>query len=222
MEMPLLPLRAVLFPQMALRLQITEQPHLEIVQRCMDADRTFGIVLARSEGASGDIEPYRVGTSAYIIDVTEKPNGRTIILVLGQRRFRLVDFRPGQNFPTGRVEWLPDPGEDAGADVSAVTELLQRYLESVLAQIASVRLSLSDAEIPQDPEELSYAVAALLPLALPEKQRLLELPGPAARLQEEVPLLQQQIEEERGTQDPRGIVRSLGKSDVEWLSRWRN
>ncbi|HHX40342.1 MAG TPA: LON peptidase substrate-binding domain-containing protein [Armatimonadetes bacterium] len=222
MELPILPLHIVLFPQMVLRLLVTEPPHLEMVQRCMDGDRTLGIVLARPGQTLDDIELCRVGTSAYIADLTEEGDGRTLLLVFGQRRFRLLDYRDGEHFVTGRIEWLPEAGGDASVGVSVVTELLHCYLADILGHFGPAHLFPGDVDIPQEATELSYVVAMLLPLALSEKQRLLELPGPAARLEAEVPLLRQQIEADRLGERRQGIARSLGKQDAEWMAQWRN
>ncbi|HOJ19961.1 MAG TPA: LON peptidase substrate-binding domain-containing protein [Armatimonadota bacterium] len=222
MELPILPLHTVLFPQMVLRLLVTEPPHLEMVQRCMDGDRTLGIVLARPGKTLDDIELCRVGTSAYIADLTEQGDGRTLLLVFGQRRFRLLDYRDGEYFVTGNVEWLPETGEDASVGVSVVTELLQCYLADILKPLGLAHPFPGEVEIPQEATELSYVVAMLLPLALSEKQRLLELPGPAARLEAEVPLLRQQIEADRQGGRWRSIARPLGKQDAEWMAQWRN
>jgi len=80
-----------------------------------------------------------------------------------------------------------------------------------------------DAGFPEDPEELSYAVAALLPLRPVEKQRLLEMPTAGDRLREEAALLREQVQGGcRGEGSHRWLMRPVGKPDVEWLRRWTN
>ena len=58
LDLPLLPLNAVLFPEMPLQLHIFEQRYRQMVQECLDNDAMFGIVLLRRgrEVGSKDVD----------------------------------------------------------------------------------------------------------------------------------------------------------------------
>ena len=58
MEMPLFPLNVVLFPGMALPLHIFEPRYREMINRCLDENLAFGVVLIK-EGpeVGGDALP---------------------------------------------------------------------------------------------------------------------------------------------------------------------
>ena len=47
MEMPLFPLNVVLFPGMALPLHIFEARYREMINRCLDENLAFGVVLIK-------------------------------------------------------------------------------------------------------------------------------------------------------------------------------
>ena len=76
MEMPLFPLNVVLFPGMALPLHIFEPRYREMINRCLDENLAFGVVLIK-EGpeVGGDALPRRVGTAARIVKVDRQPDG---------------------------------------------------------------------------------------------------------------------------------------------------
>ena len=57
-EIPLFPLKTVLFPGGPLRLRIFEPRYLDMVARCARADNRFGVVAIRSGGEVGDAEMF--------------------------------------------------------------------------------------------------------------------------------------------------------------------
>jgi hypothetical protein len=83
------------------------------------------------------------------------------------------------------VEFVPE--EDGDGDVNAlgmrVTHGFARYRE---------RLGVEVTELPDQPQVISYLVAAAVVLDLPERQGLLEQPTTSDRLRAEIALLRQE------------------------------
>lgn len=191
-EMPLFPLNVVLFPGMQLPLHIFEPRYRLMINRCLEADRTFGVALIveGEEGKSGTL-PAPTGCSCEIMETVPFPDGRMNLLALGRRRFRILEMRDVDDYLIGEIEWLDDEPTDIDANEQArkVQDLLRRYLTSLTHNTALVNMTLEDLQIPDDPYALSMWVAALLALPNEQKQHLLGLTSTTTRLEVEHALL---------------------------------
>ena len=69
LEIPLFPLRTVLFPDGLLPLRIFEQRYLAMVRECARSESAFGVCLiVEGEEAISPVRIAPVGTLAYIVD----------------------------------------------------------------------------------------------------------------------------------------------------------
>ena len=98
MEIPLFPLRTVLFPGMALPLRIFEERYKVMMRELLAGDRRFGVLLIKEgQEIGGGALPFEVGTTAFIEQWEELQGGRYVLNAKGERRFRLgrmLDTRP--------------------------------------------------------------------------------------------------------------------------------
>lgn len=196
-DVPLFPLRTVLFPGMILPLQIFEERYKTMIGRCLDEDIPFGVVLIRrGSEVGGASEPFDVGTLARIAEVEREPDGRYRLNAVGTRRFRIEALRHDQPYLVGDVQLLdaePDSSGEAAAarDIAeTVTTLFGEYfrLSLTLAGQWQERIAL-----PGDPAALADFAAARLVAPASLKQRILEAPTVAARLELEVAVLSEAI-----------------------------
>lgn len=132
-RVPLFPLSQVLFPNMILPLYIFEPRYQLMINRCIDQDVPFGVVLIRhGREVGGPAVPYEVGTMARITDVERLPGGRLQVTTVGVNRFRLEAVSYNEPYLTGDIEFL-DEGEveDRRAQglVFRVAALFSRYVE---------------------------------------------------------------------------------------------
>lgn len=182
-ELPLFPLDLVLFPYMPQHLHIFEERYKEMVNRCVRESLPFGIVLATSiDGETGDTQTEAVGCTARIARVERLPEGRMNIEVIGEERFRILDTHEQLTYRVGLTEPFADDPSDAALVVplaDEVQKLLRDYLTRTLALHGQ---SVSDFELPDEPEQLSYTAAWVLPIENVEKQALLTATDTAARL----------------------------------------
>src|SRR3972149_2341330 len=91
-DFPLFPLNTVLFPQARLPLYIFEDRYREMINRCLDEDLAFGVLLIK-EGSEvgGAAVPHSIGAAARIVDVARAEDGRMNIGVIGVTRFKLLE-----------------------------------------------------------------------------------------------------------------------------------
>ena len=133
-ELPLFPLRTVLFPDGLLELRIFEARYLDLMSRSLRERTPFGVVALRAgseaRSAAGDdaVRLYDVGTLAELIDVDSAEAGILLVRCRGGERFKLGDARQERDglwvAPTEPV--APDARvEPAAAHADAVQALVE-------------------------------------------------------------------------------------------------
>ena len=195
--LPLFPLTTVLFPEMLLPLHIFEPRYRLLVRRCMDEDRPFGVVLIRTgQEVGATAEPHAVGTEAKIMAFSPLSDGRSYIVVRGTRRFSVENASAdAEPYLVGRVRFLEEREGDGAAERAAVAiEAYGQYLVAVMAVTDDARgdRAIVDELATVPARDASYRIAASLAVDATERQRLLELPTDAERLDAEKNLLERE------------------------------
>lgn len=195
--LPLFPLTTVLFPEMLLPLHIFEPRYRLLVRRCMDDDRPFGVVLIRSgQEVGASAEPHAIGTEAKIMAFSPLSDGRSYIVVRGIRRFVVEQAIPdAAPYLVGRVRHIDErEGEGARGRAAVAIEAYGQYLVAVMAVTEDARgdRAIVDELATVSPREAAYRIAASLAVDATERQRLLELPSDADRLEAEKNLLERE------------------------------
>lgn len=177
MEMPLFPLNTVVFPGWPMPLHIFEPRYLRMIRFCVKEKSPFGILLIKQGKAEGDtaVVPHNIGCTVEINQLEELEDGRLLIMVVGQARFRLLTLRRRQPYLVGTVEPLPYLPEERMLLKTAVSELhplVLNYLTMLTSLADNIRFD--PTQIPTEPEALSHMAASLLQAPLKTKQSLLE------------------------------------------------
>jgi len=169
-ELGLFPLPLVLLPTEQMPLHIFEDRYKELIDECVDEDRSFGLLFADGEGTN------EFGTSALVVEVlTRFEDGRMNILVEGGERFRVETLTSGRSFQTAVTSPLLD--EDDPAAEEAIDHALELF--GRLKEVTG-----SDVEVPlADSPQLSYALAARVELDPEVKQALLQATSERDRLE---------------------------------------
>lgn len=173
-NLPLFPLRTVLFPGMPLALHIFEDRYKEMIRRCIEYSSPFGVVLIKDGDEVGPAaEPYPIGCTARVVEVEPLPEGRMNLVAMGGERFRVDKLRHDRTYLCGDAVLLPLPEGDArhaAACAATLRPLLTDYL-GVLAEATGNDFDLD--RIALDPAELAHMAAFLLQAPPEQKQRLL-------------------------------------------------
>jgi Lon protease-like protein len=166
----------------------------------------FGVVVLHSGsevGAGGAGSPTsapdvaEVGTLAEIVEVEAGADGSSDLLAVGSRRFRVGALLPeGMPYLRGEVEWLD---EEDGALRPAHVTVTRRLCDDIRELLEILTGQERVADVPADPNQLSYYVAGQLPLATDDRQLLLAAPTAADRLRLAVPLLRRELRLLQGT-----------------------
>jgi len=198
--LPLFPLgHTVLFPGVVLPLHVFEARYRELVRTLVGlpegARRRFGVVAIRQGWEVGDDAVsalHDVGCAAELRRVSRYPDGRYDIVTVGTDRFRLRSAdRAARPYLVGSVDWLPAEPAPAGVAglAAAVDAVFGEYVDAT-AELQG--RPTEQAELPDDPVELAYAVAAAAVLTLEDRQALLAAETTRARLRAELRLLKRE------------------------------
>ena len=203
-ELPLFPLNLVLFPGMPLPLHIFEERYKAMIGDCMRNNSPFGVSLIRSGQEVGEAaDPQRVGTTARILRSELLEQGRMNIITKGERRYEVVQITQQEPHVSAVVRYLDEPVGEGFTGVSG--ELTEEYTRLIRGLMTLTGGYTSQVDVPEDPVELSYMIAANLDAPIPVRQELLEAPTAADRLNRLVPLLKRRnhaLQEEIDKRNP--------------------
>lgn len=91
-RLPLFPLPVVLFPGAVMPLHVFEPRYRQMMAHCLEGDRRFGLIYHDPDRAGPfQMEPGEVGCIAEILKFQPLPDGRSLVLALGTKRFRVED-----------------------------------------------------------------------------------------------------------------------------------
>jgi Lon protease-like protein len=194
-RIPLFPLHTALFPGMSLPLHVFEPRYQELVRRCLEADRLFGVCLIRSgEEVGGPAEPYAVGTTCEILSVTPLGNGRMHLSTVGRETFRVLRLFHERPYTEAEIEVLPPGAPGVPGDLpERVRECAARYIRGLLVLHGEPDTSF---DLPTDPYVLSCLVGSVLQVPLAVRQELLETGIVEERLRRELELLEAALHEQ--------------------------
>src|SRR5271156_4162875 len=196
-KLPMMPIRdMVIFPYMVTPFVVGRESSVRSLEEALNGDRK--IFLATQHDASVD-EPkakeiYQVGTICSIVQSVKMPDGNIKVLVEGVERAKSIEVTDRDGFfvatvRTGKRDFEMTPV--AEALMQRVTTLFESYVKlqqslNYETIIATVRMD--------EPAKLSDTIAANLQLGIEEKQELLAIFDPAARLARIADVLDVEIE----------------------------
>ncbi|MCY3657297.1 MAG: LON peptidase substrate-binding domain-containing protein [Chloroflexi bacterium] len=208
MELRLFPLHTVLFPGMALPLNVFEPRYLQLVDECTRDDEPFGVALIR-EGpeVGGFAVPYDVGTTARIEVAEPGMLNRVSLLARGEQRFRITELHHDRPYLWADAELMVEPS------AAAPDELTERARDQ-LSAFAQLR-SRARGEYERDPGDeqpdgaaaLADAICATGAGTADERQRLLETLDPRERLARAVEMFEEVLELLRRRVDEAAVQR---------------
>lgn len=180
--LPQFPLQLVLFPTMVLPLHVFEPRYRAMVHDILEGDRRFGVVMIEkgADTGGGDVRS-SFGTVAQVLEAEEFPDGRWALITVGGERFKVKEWLPDNPYPLADIEAWPDEGGQPleGEEFDRVLAKFRRCV--ALASEAGVDIG----RVPDtlDSGDLgTMQMAAMMPVDVYDKQKLLAAPDACARL----------------------------------------
>lgn len=185
-NIPLFVLDYVLYPGTLLPLHIFEPRYRLMMRRCISGSKCFGLVPAGTE--PGEMAKY--GCLARITNIKLLPDGRSLIETVGQERFCILEKWEQDGYVCGKVKFINDEPPADQIELNILNDMRQKVwqlLSTFMGEVGNEVKEAIEAKIgkmpsPNNAEELSYWVAALLPLSTPLKLDLLAITKTKDRL----------------------------------------
>jgi Lon protease-like protein len=167
--LPLFPLDVVLLPGTPIPLHVFEPRYREMIGECLERKLPFGIVRAKEDSIA------EIGCTAEILEVTKRyDDGRLDIICEGRRRFEVMGLNQERTFLQAEVTYFDD--EPGRAATDQIDEALRLYQDLM-------RLAEAESEAPEaSADQLSFQLAAPMPLDLDFKQTLLGMRSERERI----------------------------------------
>ncbi len=196
-KLPMMPIRdMVIFPHMMTPFVVGRESSVRALEEALTGDRK--IFLATQHDASID-EPssddiYETGTIGNIVQSVKMPDGNIKVLVEGMERARATEVNDTDGFFVATVRTGP-----THLDVTPQVEQLIARVHTLFEQYVKLQQSLNyetmAASVRADEaSKLADTIAANLQLSIEEKQQLLEVFDPEARLSRVADVLDLAIE----------------------------
>jgi ATP-dependent Lon protease len=196
-KLPMMPIRdMVIFPYMMTPFVVGRQSSVRALEEALTGDRKIFLATQHDalidEPAAKDI--YQIGAICNIVQSVKMPDGNIKVLVEGVERAKTLEITDSDGFfvatvRTGKQDFEMTPA--AEQLMQRVTTLFENYVKlqqslNYETIIASVRMD--------EAAKLSDTIAANLQIGIEEKQELLAIFDPAARLARLADLLDIEIE----------------------------
>lgn len=180
LEIPLLPLHSVLYPDGPMPLRIFEPRYTDMISQCLKNNSGFGVSLIRQGREVGPgASTFDVGTIASIHNWHMRHDNMLGITVTGVQRFRILQEHTLSNqLIMARVELI---------DNESVIEVPDEYCALVeVLKSAMAEMAHRYSDLPKRYGDASWVgnrLAELLPLKQSQKQYFLQLDNPLLRLE---------------------------------------
>ena len=99
--LPILPLRnTVLFPGVVIPITAGRDQSIKLIKEANAGNKTIGVVAQKNEEVENPSKKdiYSIGTVARILRVLKMPDGNTMVVIQGKKRFEIGDFVQNEPF----------------------------------------------------------------------------------------------------------------------------
>ncbi|MCF4175782.1 endopeptidase La [Vibrio sp. McD22-P3] len=184
-EIPVLPLRdVVVYPHMVIPLFVGREKSISCLEAAMDNDKQV-LLVAQKEADTEEPkidDLFTTGTVATILQLLKLPDGTVKVLVEGQQRAKINNYRD-EEFFVADAEYLIRPELDEREEeviVRSAIDQFEGFIKLNKKIPPEVLTSLGGID---EAARLADTIAAHMPLKLVDKQQVLELLDVTERLE---------------------------------------
>lgn len=184
-EIPVLPLRdVVVYPHMVIPLFVGREKSISCLEAAMDNDKQV-LLVAQKEADTEEPkidDLFTTGTVATILQLLKLPDGTVKVLVEGQQRAKINNYRD-EEFFVADAEYLITPELDEREEeviVRSAIDQFEGFIKLNKKIPPEVLTSLGGID---EAARLADTIAAHMPLKLVDKQQVLELLDVTERLE---------------------------------------
>ncbi|MGR5117530.1 endopeptidase La [Vibrio astriarenae] len=216
-EIPVLPLRdVVVYPHMVIPLFVGREKSIQCLEAAMDNNKQVLLVAQKQadkdEPAIEDL--FEVGTVATILQLLKLPDGTVKVLVEGQQRAKIEQFKESEFF-LADAQFLATPELDEREQEVIVRSAINQFEGFIKLNKKIPPEVLTSLTGIDEAARLADTIAAHMPLKLADKQQVLELLDVTERLE----FLMSQMESEIDILQVEKRIRGRVKKQMEKSQR---
>ena len=192
-NLPLLPLRdIVVFPSMVIPLFVGRDKSITALNEVMKHNKKIILVTQKNSEVDDPkkTDVFIYGCESNILQLLKLPDGTVKVLVEGNKRVKIVDFKDDDKFITCSYEYLEDKiekNEDLMPLASTAVRRLEK-LNSINKKISSDTInSIKDLK---DPSKIADNIASHLSTTISEKQHIFETSDVKKRLNSVIKIME--------------------------------
>jgi len=184
-QLPLLPLRdIVVFPSMVIPLFVGRDKSISALNEVMQNEKKIILITQKNsevdDPKKNDVFAY--GCESNILQLLKLPDGTVKVLVEGNKRVKISEFKDEEKFITCEYEYFNDV-IDKNDDLTALASIALKRLE----KLSSVNKKISNETISsirdlKDPSKIVDNIASHLNTTISEKQQIFETADVKKRL----------------------------------------
>ena len=218
--LPILPIRnTVLFPGVVVPITAGRDKSIKLIKEANKGNKTIGVVAQKNEQIEdpNGSDLYNIGTVARILKVLKMPDGNTMVILQGKKRFEIEEILEEEPYIKAKVrefqEIKPDENDsEFSAIIDSVKELALKIIK----------------ENPNLPSEASFAIKNIqsnaflvnfissnMNLGVTEKQELLKI----SDLKERALLMLKKMDKELQKLEIRNNIQSKVREDMDQQQR---
>ncbi|KLE35296.1 endopeptidase La [Aurantiacibacter luteus] len=217
---PLLPLRdIVVFPGMVVPLFVGRDKSVAALEAAMESERDIFLVAQRDPATDDPVreDVYDIGTVAQVQQMLKLPDGTVRVLVEGQSRAKISDWRVDGDFVLAQVAALDETtasGSEVAAMMRSALGQFSDYAKASKKMPEDIESELAEIE---DAGQLADAIAANLTAKVDAKQQLLAETDGLKRLETVYSLMESELSVQQVERKIRGRVkRQMEKTQREY------
>ncbi|NNC70615.1 MAG: endopeptidase La [Flavobacteriaceae bacterium] len=177
--LPILPLRnTVLFPGVVIPITAGRDASIKLIKEANNGDKTIGVVAQKNEltedPTAADV--HRIGTVARILRILKMPDGNTMVVIQGKKRFEIGQFVQTEPYIKAEAREVTDKKPKAKTkEFSAIIDSIRDLSYQIIKENPNLPSEASFAikNIQSDSFLVNF-VSSNMNLSVDKKQELLE------------------------------------------------
>ncbi len=148
--LPILPLRnTVLFPGVVIPITAGRAQSIKLIKEANKGNKTIGVVAQKNEAIEnpGKDDIYSIGTVARILKVLKMPDGNTMVVIQGKKRFEIDQLIQEKPYLKAKVKELPEKAP----------RKKEKEFKAIIDSVKDISLRIIK-ENPNIPTEASFAI----------------------------------------------------------------
>jgi ATP-dependent Lon protease len=177
--LPILPLRnTILFPGVVMPITVARDKSIQLLKEANKTkDKLVGVIAQKSSEIEEPLREdlYEIGTMATILRMIKMPDGSTMAVIQGKRRFQLTGELQTEPYLRSAILPLQEPEMVESEETRAMSESIKDYAQRIINVSPHIPSEASNAiKKIKSPTFLINFVASNLNAELPIKQQILE------------------------------------------------